>query len=394
MNLHRVQKDIRKLGEFGKSSLGGITRLPFSEAYNDAANWFSQSLSEAGCEVCIDSVRNVIGILPGKTPRQIMIGSHLDTVIDGGLFDGALGVVAALELVRFIREQRIELSHTLVVAGFSAEEGGHMGGTFGSRAMMGLVDLNDPNLPDQLKPYGLKLQDVSDSYFHSDQCDYFLEMHIEQGDTLYRRNIPVGIVTGIVGITRYAVNVIGESNHAGTTSMKSRKDAFLGFSRWALTMNHLVQSLDSDLKATVGEVHVYPNMPNIIPGHVESVWELRHIKQQVIDDVISKATEIALNQKDLEFTFERKIQKGSCMCDPTIIGAIKTACAANGVEYVLLQSGAGHDANAIASRIPVGMIFLPSISGISHNPNEKTSWMDIHTGLQVLYDTMMILDRV
>ena len=239
----RLKKNLDEFARIGKDPNGGITRLSFSSEYDLAAARFSEMMRSAGLDVYRDPVGNVIGTKKGKRDGKVlMTGSHLDTVVQGGRYDGALGALAALEYACALEEINRLPENTIQIVGFAAEEGGPFGGTFGSRAMMGLVNLNDPELDVKLQDSGICAADIQAAEIDSESIAAFLELHIEQGDFLSTRNTRVGIVTGIVGITRAEITIVGESNHAGTTMMDTRRDAVAAFAELVLQANAIISS--------------------------------------------------------------------------------------------------------------------------------------------------------
>lgn len=393
-NYSRLRERIIEIGTIGRTAGGGVSRPAFSPGYFAAAERFAARLAAAGLAVRRDGVGNVIGTKAGsRTDRAIMIGSHLDTVPDGGIFDGALGAAVALEFASFLQDSRTELNHTLHVVGFSAEEGSALGGTFGSRAMLGLIDPGKAGLAEKLQSVGLTAEDLRNSRIDPAKLACFLEMHIEQGDILDISRTPVGIVSGIVGITRYRITVTGESNHAGTTAMAGRRDAFQAFAALAVRANAMFAELDETLAGTFGVVEVYPNVINIIPGRVEAVLELRHMEQAVIDRAVAGIKEIAVTIPTAGFQFTEIIRKPSCRCSEAIIAVMEETCREISVPYRVMPSGAGHDANAVARVAPVGMLFVPSVGGKSHCPDERTEWEDIQRGYDIFCRTILKLDR-
>ena len=226
INLERVKKNLLSLGEIGKNSEGGITRLGFSHEYYEAARILEALMKEQGLEVEVDKIGNVIGRREGNQDLPaIVIGSHLDTVKNGGLYDGCLGIIAGLECICILNDSKITTNHPIEVIAFNAEEGSEMGGTFGSRVMVGNQNLSEVNLSEKLDNYDLRIDDLKESIRDPKEIKAFLELHIEQGGFLDSNNLPIGVVNGITGITRYAINIKGEANHAGTTLMDMRKDA-------------------------------------------------------------------------------------------------------------------------------------------------------------------------
>ncbi len=389
----RLRKNLDTFAQIGTDSEGGITRLSFSNAYREAAECFAALLSEAGLQVHTDPIGNVIGLKNGSSGEKVfMTGSHLDTVVRGGRLDGTLGALAALEYASALQDNHIELEQGLMVVGFAAEEGGPFGGTFGSRAMSGQIDLADPELESKLQEAGINAHDIQAAKIDFTKIAAFLELHIEQGDILFNRRIPLGIVSGIAGITRIGIEIIGESNHAGTTMMDTRRDAVTGFADLVQRAQAIIRA-DPATVGTFGVVNVFPNMANIIPGKVDTVLELRHQSRAVIQRVIETLEKAAAQIPAVEIRFRILIDKPSCLCAPEIIRCIESVSEELEIPNILMASGAGHDANALSTQIPVGMIFVPSIGGKSHCPDETTEWRDIILGCQVYFDTLLRLDR-
>jgi hydantoinase/carbamoylase family amidase len=390
----RLCSNLKEFAQIGQDPAGGITRLSFSDSYQRAAARFAAKLQNAGLRVHQDPLGNVIGIRQGRlADRVIMTGSHLDTVKHGGSLDGALGTLAALEYVEALQDQHIELDHTLMVVAFAAEEGGPFGGTFGSRAMMGAVDTNDPNLTAKLMDAGIEISDITGAQMDTEGITAYLELHIEQGDFLHFQQIPLGVVTGIVGILRLEIIISGEPNHSGTTLMHTRRDAVTAFAELVGRANAVI-SAKSGLVGTFGVVDVFPNMANIIPGQVRTVLELRHMDREVVEETVQEISALAAQIPKVEITFRTLIDKPACECSTGIRKYIETTCDDLRIPYLEMASGAGHDANALATRIPVGMIFVPSIGGKSHCPEEATHWSDIQTGCQVYFETLLKLDAI
>jgi hydantoinase/carbamoylase family amidase len=390
----RLKRHLDEFARIGTDPGGGITRLSFSKEYEQAADHYANLLSDAGLEVHIDSVGNVVGYKQGKKDTHVlMTGSHLDTVVHGGIFDGTLGALAALEFAWALQDNSIQLEHSIMVVGLAAEEGGLFGGTFGSRAMMGQVNLDDPDLAANLQEAGISMEDIRRAEVDCENITAFLELHIEQGDYLCSRQIPIGIVSGIVGITRIEIEIVGESNHAGTTRMDTRRDAVAAFACLVQKANDIICSRPG-LVGTFGVVDVFPNMANIIPGKVCTVLELRHQDRCVIEQVIGQIKAASAEFPKVNMHFKKLIDKPSCQCSVGITECIKGVCENLRIPHTVMASGAGHDANAFAAKVPVGMIFVPSMDGKSHCPDEATEWSDIVSGCQVYFETLLQLDCV
>ena len=394
INGDRLKKNILRIGNVGKGSTGGITRLAFSKEYFEALNELKVLMEEQGLKTKIDKVGNLIGRREGsKDLPCIMIGSHLDTVKNGGLLDGNLGVISALESIMVLNENHVETNHPIEIVAFNAEEGSEMGGTFGSRVMIGRQDLNESGFSDQLSTYGLTLKDVEESTRNSEEIKAFLELHIEQGGVLDTKNLPIGVVNGIVGITRYKIIVKGEANHAGTTPMNLRKDALTMASKLILEIDSISNSMDAPFVSTVGYITAYPGSYNVIPGEVEFVLELRDLDRQNISTVVDKIKKYTESIKDYEFEFESLIDKSSVKTDQNIRKIIEDICIENNIDYEVLASGAGHDALEMANKVPTSMIFIASKDGKSHCPEEYSDWEDINLGAQVLLESLLKVDK-
>lgn len=395
MNLEQeLEKLTTMIAEPGKNEDGSYTRLPMSEEYSNAASRLQSIMQEEGLNVSIDSVGNVNGFLAGTDPSKgtILTGSHLDTVKNGGLFDGALGIAASLLCVHMLRENHISLTHNLQITGFQGEEGSDLGGTFGSRSMMGLIPSVSAEYEQILRQYGISYRDVLDAAADTALMKCYLELHIEQGKVLEEQNTSIGIVSGIVGITRYKITVLGESNHAGTTPMKLRRDALTAAARLILFINELAGSYPDHLVATVGQLTVSPGAVAVIPGRVDMTLEVRHMNQEVIDLFMDKVIAFASNISEADFSFSELIKKPSVYCSEALKSKIRFSCKQLDLSCTELPSGAGHDGNAIGQRMPIGMIFVPSVKGLSHCKEEWTEWKDAVNGALVLYNTILEID--
>lgn len=398
IKLERLKKNIIDLGWIGFNDdkdeglpIGGrgITRLPFTPEYEEAARFVGDLMKKAGLEVWRDSVGNLFGALSSTdTDKMVIIGSHIDTVPQGGLFDGSLGVLSALECLQTLKENNYDNKNNLVVAAFIGEEGGEIGGTFGSRCFTSDVELNQKEI-DFLKKAGITPEDVKEAAINPEKLKCYLEMHIEQGQVLETEGIPIAIVEGIVGIARYKVTVKGKANHAGTTPMHLRDDALVKASREIIRLNKIINDLEGDLVGTVGELSLEPGAVNVIPGKVEFSIELRDMKKENIDKVINQFK--VENRSDIEV--EDLLYKGGVYLAKKIQKVIEKAIHKNDYDYKYMTSGAGHDANPLSRITPTGMIFVPSKEGISHSPDEWTDWKYVEKGAEVMFETIKLLDQ-
>ncbi len=394
INKERIKSNMLKIGEIGREKGAGITRLAFSDEYNKASQELKKLFKETGIEISTDGIGDIYGRRKGKKDLPaIMFGSHLDTVRNGGLFDGLLGIIAGLECINVLNENNITTTHPLELVAFNAEEGSEMGGTFASRVMTGLQDPEEKNLKNKINKYGLTVEDIKNSVRDISNIKAFLELHIEQGKILDSEGYSIGIVNGIAGITRYDIIVEGEVNHAGTTPMNLRKDAMTIAARLIGEINRLALSIGDPFVATVGRITAYPGSVNVIPGRVEFTLEIRDLKQSNIESFMTEIISFAESIKGFDFKFSKQINKPSVKTNKEITDFIEEVCQKSEYNYRILASGAGHDAKEIARKIPTGMIFVPSKDGKSHCPEEWTDWDYIYKGTEVLLKTILSIDK-
>lgn len=394
--MSRLNDMLMEVGGIGRNEDGSITRLGFSEGYFQAVENLKARMVSLGMTVEVDRVGNLHGVLPGKDPslKSIVLGSHLDTVIKGGVFDGMLGVTGALECVYRLKEQGVQLEHTLEIWGFNMEESSILGGTFGSRVITGMLDPDAPGYAQRLAQFGRTPEDVRASRQDISKYGCYLEYHIEQGDKLDNAGLDVGVVSGIVSVIRYEVTAHGVSNHAGTTMMPNRKDALVGMSKLIVAADARARELDDTLVFTVGKMTVQPGQENVIPNEVMATFEMRHMDKAVTDRFYEDIQRMASEIPNCTFSFVSTVAKYSTPCDPKLIETIDQVCKEMGVKHVIMPSGAGHDANPMAHEgVPIGMIFVPSVKGISHHGAEWTQAKHVDMGADVLYHTVLTLDK-
>ncbi len=413
INGERLWQSLQKLSEFGRLPQGGTSRLGFSAEDLAARHWLMGELRKLGLEVVVDAAANIHAQRAGERDDlpAIWFGSHIDTVPSGGNFDGCVGSMGALEVLRTMSEKNIRTQHPLEMVVFSNEEGVHYGkGVFGSRALAGQLD---PGELDAVDAEGVKLADwirraggdpdrigemtpaapTASGQAGSIHC--YLELHIEQGGTLWQRNIPLGIVEGIVGIDRYRVVLEGFANHAGTTPMNQRRDALVTASKIILAVRETVTAEPGRQVGTVGYVRVEPGAPNVIPGRVEFPVEIRDLSMEKIkvlaERVRSRAADLAAAD-NVGFTWELTNSHEGALTDRRIRGMIQKAAEEMRVVTLTMPSGAGHDAQSMARLCPMGMIFVPSKDGISHSPQEYSRPEEVACGCEALYRTILRLD--
>ena len=394
INSKRLMKRIKQIGAIGLTD-NGANRVAFSREYFQGIEALKEFMEHEGLEVRTDKVGNIFGRRKGKNENLpvILIGSHMDTVKNGGIYDGSMGVAAALECISVLSDNEIYTEHGIEVVGFNSEEGGELGGTFGSRAAMGNQSLEIPSIDKKLSAYNLTKTDILDSKVDYDlKC--YLELHIEQGIQLYNEGLRIGIAEGIVGITRYKIKIKGEANHAGTTPMRFRKDALVGASKLIILINEIANTISDPFVATVGNIENIPNSVNVIPGEVNLILEIREMDKNIINVFVESIREKADNIEGYEISFEIYNDKESVYLNRNIAEITERICNNKGVSYKRMYSGAGHDAMEMAKRTPSGLIFIPSKDGISHSKEEYSLEDDIANGSEVLLNLILEMDKL
>lgn len=399
----RLRADFLALAEIGATPEGGVSRTTFSDAHLEARAWFRRRATEAGLQARVDAAGNHSAILRGgpRAERTLLIGSHLDTVPLGGRYDGALGVLAALEVLRTVREADLELPVVLEAIDFTDEEGSLLG-LLGSFAMSGaLTDelLGNPRggreaFTTALARGGLVEDELGDARRDPDSLAGYLELHIEQGPVLEREGKQIGIVTAIAGSRSYRLAFSGSRRHAGTTPLDARKDALLGAARFAISVRDIVADAFSQSVGTVGGIEVERAAFNVVPGHCEVLLELRSattptldaLEQAVLDSAAADA-----RAAGLKLTITGAGRWAPVALAPAIQDHVELAARELGLSSLRIPSGAGHDAQALASITPAGMIFVPSVGGVSHDPGEQTAWRDCVNGANALLRTALRL---
>ena len=398
----RVAARMEAIGRIGSTPERGAFRTAGSDADLAARERFAAWLREAGLEVRTDLAGNLLGRLPGSDPSilPLMAGSHLDSVPEGGNFDGVAGSIAALEAATVIAASGTRLRHPLEVAVFFNEENGKTG----SRALAGEVAPEEMDLPvyggltlgGALARVGGSPDRVTEAALEPGSYAGFLELHIEQGPTLYTEGIDIGVVQGIVGIRRFRVRVSGFANHAGTTAMGIRRDALVTAGRFLVAVHEETQTWPGGQVATVGRIEARPGAANVIPGEVELSLEIRDLEMEKIEALYERFQELGhelARRNQTSITFEPYYLSRAAPCDPAFMDTLEAAAEGLGYSNLRLPSGAGHDAQSMAVIAPIGMIFVPSRDGISHSPREYTSLADVTNGTQVLLEALRRLDR-
>ena len=402
INLPRLRKDLEELGEIGKTPEGGVWRSSFSEADMEARRWYLKRIEEAGLQHWVDAAGNIYARI-GEGSPAVMAGSHLDSVPNGGRFDGALGVMAAFECLRSIKDHGLHTKVPIEAVAFTDEEG-RFGGFIGSFAVIGTMtyeeilrrrDLRGMPLADAMRQVGLEPTEIEQARRDPNDIKAYVELHIEQGPVLESMGVPIGVVQGIVAGSRTWITFRGRADHAGTTPMAMRKDAFLGAAEFGLRARDMVLTEGSGTTVgTVGVVDLKPGASNIVPETAFLTLDLRDIAwdvlQRLLERVGSLAHEIA-GKWGLEVTVERMRISEPAQMSPHIQAVIDEAARDCGHQTHWMNSGAGHDAQVLAKITPAGMIFVPSRQGRSHSPAEFTDWDHIERGANVLLNTLVRL---
>ncbi len=405
VNSQRLQGTLEKLSEFGRNPEGGVTRIGFSETDLAAREYVTSLMKQAGLEVHVDPAGNLFGRRAGseKLPT-LLFGSHIDSVPHGGNFDGDVGSMGAIEVIRALNDGNVKTRHPLEVVIWTNEEGHHFGlGTLGSGVAAGLLgpeilerkDEQGLTLADWLRRYGQEPSHLTDARIPRGALAGYLELHIEQGPILDETKVPIGVVQGIVGLKRWKCVATGFANHAGTTPMNRRKDALAAASKDVLAVREAVCAEAGLQVGTVGYMKAEPGAINVIPGRVEFPVELRDLDAAKIDSMWERIQE-RFKETDKEENVETQCAQLDdvvpARTDPALQTSIREAAKAAGFATSDLPSGAVHDAQQIAKIAPMGMIFVPSRDGISHSPKEFTSWEDVANGAEVLYRSVLLLD--
>lgn len=398
----RLKRDLEELGRIGRDEHGGVSRPSFSAADLEARGWLKKKIEEAGLCYRQDGAGNQFGRLEcaGKT---IMAGSHIDTVPNGGMFDGAAGVLAALEAARRIVEEKAPLTKALEIASFTDEEGNLVGDFLGSRAFMGLVDESAVRngrtsfgvlFSDILKRTGFTAEGILGAHKDRPELEAYVELHIEQGPVLEDEGVSIGIVERIAGKHYRQCAYVGESGHSGTTPLELRHDAFLGLADFALRATQLVATKYYGSVLTVGKAALHPGSFSVIPGRADFTLEFRSSSPEAMaaieKDVFALAEDIAAT-RGLTFISKLVDQTAPVTVAPRIVSLIAEECRSLGYPSMKMTSGAGHDAQIIAGACDSGLIFIPSPDGISHSPAERVDWGDLEKGANVLLRTLLSL---
>jgi N-carbamoyl-L-amino-acid hydrolase len=398
-----LEQLLQRMAEFGKNPEGGVSRVAYSDADLKGREYVTGLMREARLDVSVDAASNIMGRRAGGEPAlpALAFGSHIDSVPKGGNYDGPVGSLGAIEVARTLAERRIVTRHPLLVTIFANEEGG----LFGSRAITtGLPrdELEHPSSSGKSIREGIRFlggdpDRLDAARLQKGSVAAYVELHIEQGGTLEREKLDIGVVEGIVGIKQWEVVFEGFANHAGTTPMDRRQDALISAAKYIQMVNQVVRADPGRQVGTVGRIQAFPGAPNVIPGRVEATLELRDLDDRKVDRlaerVMAEARKIAAAD-GTTVSFRLLHANIAAPTDQRVRTPIAETARGMGLGSKLMPSGAGHDAQAMAQIAPVGMIFIPSVGGISHSPKEFSKPEDIANGANVLLGTILRLDRM
>lgn len=409
INSSRMREDFDTLSFIGATLEGGINRLALSPEDMQARAWLANRIEEAGLLVRDDDAGNLSGVLQSdyggygdySSAKTLLIGSHLDSVPNGGRYDGSVGVLAGLECLRTIHDAGLRLPVHLEVIDFTDDEGCWMS-LFGSRALMGGVsnddfsDVKRDNGPFRaaLSRAGMDSRSVCNARRDPETLAGYLELHIEHGTRLERAGIPIGVVQGIVGRTTYNITFHGQAGHSGTTDMYRRRDALRGASLFIVRTHDAVRERYGDGIFNCGDVEVKPGTFNIIPSEARLTVECRHVSERLLSEMetamISIARECAASYA-LTVDVQPVIHVPAANMAAGVIQRIEQSCDMLGLPHMELFSYAGHAAQILSQQVPSGMIFIPSVDGIGHQPQEFTHWEDVERGANVLLQTILAM---
>ena len=402
----RIKRNIEELAEFNSTPGEGLTRFSLTETDREAREYLKEELDKIGLKVYEDQAGSIFGRMEGreKDGPVIMIGSHFDSVKNGGIFDGPAGVVMGLEVMRVLKEQNVKDRYPIEFVAVIEEEGGKFGsGVFGSRAMVGDVTYQDLldnkgqdgiSMAEAFESFGFNPEKIAEAQRDPEEIKAFIELHIEQGPVLEDEEKDIGLVDFIVGINEFKVTVQGRPDHAGTTPMGMRKDALSSAAEVMARVKDYAFEVGKGTVATVGSLDISPGAANIVPGEVQFTVDVRskdiHCIHQVRDKVKSALGEIE-KKEDVTCNIDDLLMVEPVELSTEILNIFKEEAENNSFSYKKMISGAGHDAMIMASITDVGLVFVPSKDGRSHCPEEWTDFEDLQKGIELIYHTVLQL---
>jgi N-carbamoyl-L-amino-acid hydrolase len=402
VNGARLNGWLAQFDRIGRTA-GGINRVAYSEADLAGRAFTRELFAQSGLQLRLDTAGNMLARVPGTDASKapILIGSHVDSVTDGGNYDGPVGSFAAIEVARSLAEQKVRLRHPLEVVVWQNEEGG----TIGSKIAVGLLTPADlekvarsgKTVREGIGIIGGDVSRLNEAVRKKGDIAGYIELHIEQGGLLEKASRQIGVVEGIVGLRWFEITITGFSNHAGATPMDQRQDAMLAAAKFTVAVNDAIRSESGRQVATVGRLNVTPNTTNVIPGQVVLTVDLRDLDQSKIDRFTARFEQIAREigaATSTKFAFTQLVNSAPAISDSRILKVIESSATALGLSHQRMPSGAGHDAQEVAHIAPMAMIFVPSVGGISHSPKEFSRADDIANGANVLMNAVVAADGV
>jgi beta-ureidopropionase / N-carbamoyl-L-amino-acid hydrolase len=400
INGERLKNELERFANFGRTENNGVTRLSLSEEDRLARDFFQSCCEELGLSVKVDDMGCMYATLEGTENKPpLLIGSHLDSVKKGGRFDGVLGVLAGLEVVRTLVENNIKPCVPVTIVNFTNEEGarfepsmmasGVLSGKFDKNVMVKKKDAAGITFEEALQSIGYEGEAAN----RLKDGTAFLELHIEQGPILEKEDLSIGVVECVVGMACYDIEITGESDHAGTTPMNMRKDALFAANNLINEIRRVLGALDEELVYTIGRVNVYPSIHTVIPNKVVFSLEARHKNPEIVKtfkDFVESLPNLGLNE-GCEVKTTKLWERDTVWFDAEIVNQLEKSAQTLGYSNKRMVSGAGHDAQFIASLVPSAMLFVPSFNGKSHCEEELTSWEECEKGVNVLLDTVLAL---
>lgn len=401
VNGDRLIEHLNAMGAIGKNPGGGYDRIAYTEADRQGREYVIGLMHAAGLDTRVDAAGNISGRRAGREPglTVLMLGSHVDSVPQGGNYDGVVGSLGAIEVAQILAERKLPLRHPLEIVIFQNEEGGLKG----SRAISGELREDELNqatrsgktLRDGLAFIGGDPAHLAEERRKAGDIFAYLELHIQQGGSLDASKTDIGIVDGIVGNRRWDVSIEGMANHAGTTPMNQRHDALLAGARFIEAVNRVVNSVPGQQVGTVGRIQALPGAYNVVPGKVVLGLDLRDLEEARMDAMFAKICEAAdqIGQASgTKFSYQQIVNDKPALTDERLRQMIAESAKQLNLSTAVVRSGATHDALSIGRLAPMGMIFVPSVGGISHAPDEFTRPQDVINGVNVLLLTTMQLD--
>ncbi|PKG21619.1 Zn-dependent hydrolase [Niallia nealsonii] len=402
INGERLKESLERFADFGRTKNNGVTRLALSEQDIKVREYFRSCCEEIGMTITVDDMGCMYATLAGKEEKSpIVMGSHLDTVKKGGRFDGVLGVAAGLEVVRTLVENNVQLRYPFTIVNYTNEEGarfepsmmasGVLTGKFDKQIMMEKKDIDGITFKEALEKSGYDGEVEN----RLTEAAAVLELHIEQGPVLEGESLTIGIVECVVGMVCYEITLTGESDHAGTTPMNVRKDALFAANNVISAFRSKLSNLDEDLVYTMGRMNLFPNIHTVIPNKVIFTIEARHKEPAIMKQVeeIILGIEHSTSLEGCIMEMKKQWDRKTVWFDEELLESLEKSIASLGYSYKKMASGAGHDAQFVASICPTAMLFVPSLNGKSHCEEELTTWEDCEKGVNVMLETVLEIDK-